>query len=82
MGEDHITPRGDYQECVAHALVMAHILENAVMFMPQDSELWHRSSVELSQFSGWINARIDDGSRFAARQNIWRARAQMKVVKE
>ena len=72
-------PRGDYQACVEHALAMAHLLEYAVMFMPEGSELWNRSSVELSQFSGWINARIDDGSRFAARQNIWRARAGREV---
>lgn len=55
---DRICPQGPYQECLEHALVMAHLLEHATMFLPQDCELWHRSGVELSQFSSWIKLAI------------------------
>jgi hypothetical protein len=57
--EDRVTPRGGYQESLAHALAMAHLLEHAVIFLPEGCDLWHRSSVELSQFSGWINRRLE-----------------------
>jgi hypothetical protein len=56
---ERITPQGAYQESLEHALTMAHLLEHAVMFLPKDCELWHRSGVELTQFGGWINQKIN-----------------------
>ena len=56
---ESITPRGSYQECLEHALVLAHILERTLEVIPYDSELWHRGGVELQQFSGWIKHKID-----------------------
>jgi hypothetical protein len=56
--DESITPRGPYQECLEHSLVMAHILEHAMMFLPQDGELWHRGAVELGQYTGWMNRAI------------------------
>jgi len=65
---DRVIPRGNYQECLEHALTMAHLLEQVTMFLPMDSELWHRSGVELQQFSGWINHRLNmDQFRVEAR---------------
>ena len=66
---ESVTPRGAYQECLSHSLVMAHLLEQCVQFLPKDCELWHRSGVELSQFSGWINRKINaDATRLEARR--------------
>jgi len=56
---ESITPRGSYQECLEHALVLAHILERTLEVIPADSELWHRGGVELGQFSGWITKKIN-----------------------
>ena len=69
LNSDRILPNGSYQECLEHALTMAHILELAVLFMPKDCELWDRAGVELSQFSGWINTKINaDEHRLQARR--------------
>lgn len=72
--DKRITPRGDYQECLAHALTLAHILEHAAMFLPKDCELWRRSAVELSQFSAWINRKIGAESHLLAARQQWRSR--------
>ena len=56
---ERVTPLGSYQESLDHALTMAHLLEHVVMFLPKDCELSHRSRIELKQFSGWINRKID-----------------------
>lgn len=55
---ERIDPQGPYQECLLHALVMAHLLEHATMFLPKDCELWHSAGVELLQFSSWIKLAI------------------------
>jgi hypothetical protein len=56
--DESITPRGRHQECLEHSLAMAHIIEHAMMFLPKDCELWHRSAVELSQYGRWINREL------------------------
>ena len=69
MERESITPLGPYQECLEHSWTLAHLLEQCVQFLPMDSELWHRSGVELQQFSQWINHAINaDATRLEARR--------------
>jgi hypothetical protein len=58
MAHESITPRGPYQECLQHSLVMAHLLERIEQFLPMDSQIWHDTGVQLGQFSGWMNRAI------------------------
>ena len=74
---ESIAPQGPYQECLEHSLVMAHLLEQVVQFLPMDCELWHHSGVQLSQYSGWINHAIKaDATRLDARRQRRAAEAE------
>jgi hypothetical protein len=58
-GDERVVPRGSYQEALEHSLALATLLEHAVMFLPNGCDLWHRSSVELSQYSEWIDTKLN-----------------------
>jgi len=67
--DEPIRPQGPYQQCLEHSLTLAHLLEQCAQFLPMDSELWHRSGVELTQFSAWINRKINaDATRLEVRR--------------
>jgi hypothetical protein len=70
--EERVIPRGDYQECLEHAWVLAQLLERCTDFLPKDCQLCHSSRVELMQFSGWINRKIDAEHNVLAARQQWR----------
>jgi hypothetical protein len=71
MSPEPVFPRGNYQESLEHALTMAHILEDALQFFPQDCQLAHRTGTELLRFSGWLKTQFNwDETLLDARRHV------------